>query len=665
MAALRSVYRPPLPYQSLSTSTSWAVDSFDRDFPGDPNGRLIHTGQQLTGARFPNGRVEAVEASHFANLMVARAMVNRETVNEYHVNLESPAGRMVKQQMGLPFQDHSRVDPIRAAEQADDTYGMSGKREGNIFHSPAAYSLAAGMAGVLGVVGHAGHVLHVMEMLGEQPEEEAHALKAFGPGKIFGGSAKQEMDLSQEMINGVHVYRGFDSNSAFKEQAVTRLAEAEIWAHGSLKGQDWHLLGAAKTAQPTADVVRQVIQQEKVGSVLIDSCNAARSVIPTPQGATVTYGLGYGVASNQQREGMGAVRSWLDAVVVSEGDTAKIYSKSAVQAELGRRGLDPRGLPTNKLRTVKGDFLEGDTSTLGVFKTAAGETRLTAHPVGQSAGEVMKYSMALDEAPSITLRHGKGGPTFEVGSKSFSSFEEASSSLTQSIRAKTQASAGVNHLLQSAGISSVKSADLDEIAQLRAKAAHFREKGMIAAAEAREAKAAALEQGGKVGAVPLTTAADLHAAAQAPAPPAAPPAPAAAKPPVEPVTAPPPKAALVTDSPVQAASRVAQNVEKESQAAFHGPVLMGILAAGALAVGGLMLHHHDHPATAGSTSNQHSPHEPRHRKHEQNETATQTERRPGGNPRSNTKIRLTDADLNMDEVDRMFAHHFKRGYAYS
>lgn len=594
---ISSTFRPLLPYQSRSLSNSWAVDNFDQEFPQDVGGRLLRTGQQLTGARFPNGRVQAIEASHYSNLMVARAMVDRQTVNEYHVNLESKSGQTIKQQMGLPFKAHSRVDPAKAAKQAERDHPRGRDSIGSIIrHQFREGMLEAGLEAVASIGGIGVGMLlygrHRQRAAGEQfdlgkffrrpgrgGEEAADGLKSFSMGRVFGRGAKEDLGLAAETRNGVRVFRGVDPNDAFRGQTVTHLAEAEIWAHGAPKGpsREWNLLGVGKTTQPTADVVRQLIAKEKVQSVLIDSCNVERSVIPTPQGAQVTYGLGYGVASSQEREGIGAVRSWLDAVVVSEGDTAKVYPKAAMQAELERRGLDTRGLPTHKLRTVKGDFLEGDTSTLGVYRTAAGETRLTAHSIGQTTEEVSQYSLALHEAPAITLRHGKNGPSFETGGKSFSAFEEASASLTQSIQARSRASAGASRLLQSAGLV--------------------------------ESEATVLKS-------------------------------------------------------FDTAGQVAQNVAKETRGAFHGPALLGILAAGVLVAGGLMLHH-GHAADPTPASNQHPSPEPRHKKHEQHETATQVESRQGGTPRSNTKIRLSDADFNMDEVDRMFTAHLQRGYAVS
>lgn len=1000
MAALRPTYRPALPYQSLSTSTSWAVNSFDRDFPGDPVGRLTHTGQQLSGARFPDGRVQAVDASQFANLMTARAMVNRQTVNEYHVNLESPAGRLVKQQMRLPFQEHSRVDPIKAAEQADDQYNWRdsspGWRGRAIRHhvkegvKEVALEAGAGFGAIaLGLAIKAGHFVDVMELLGVQPEEEVFGhssrssvkIEGLGAGgSLFGlfGKKSGNLGLVRETMDGVSVFRGHDANNAFKNRQVSRMAEAEAWFHGgNLPGRsEWYLLNQDRVNKPASEIVNQIVQQEKVQSVMLTSCNVGKNLIPTPHGATVTYGLGYGLHDGRTRAGISDTRSWAEGVVVSKGKTASIYTRSAVQAELERRGMDLSQIAKVRQIGLKGEFI-GEASPIGTFLDAQGKQRISVNAAGRTAEEVMKYSLPIEEAPAITAALGRE-TLFSAGGKSFNSLETATEGLTQSIRARSKTTNAAADFLQRAGIRpvvgsvSVEGFEQDQLASLQAKVDQARKHGMNARAEAYEEQIRTLQGGTKPGVRTVTSAADLHAAAQAPSPPARPTrsaeeafnlrhnaamgrmdeyrtsyiqevhaewkpriagalderhlrginaqfeealggagnaaygrflreqraalveaAPhlpprsveeyidtyeikdarslkqlresagsrisspvttaadlhAAAQAPRPPAsaqqefvaayearlralkaeaaakveaytaqvktntmnftledeqmagrqlglgareienslfvpfrakeldtlhevapqfnkefieerlgwligpdnprhseilaragigkaaapkaasqtaenpllvhrrelleanrkrlaelqaegdpykgslirdteaniklqeealekqaqrvakhaaeTAPPPKAATVTASPQKTASQVVQNVEEESKRVFHGPVLVGILAVGALVAGGIALTHHGHPAETSSTSNRHPTPEPHHGKQEQRETSTQTEHRQGGSPRSNTKIRLTDADLNVDEVDRMFTAHFKRGYAAS
>lgn len=61
--------------------------------------------------------------------------IARGTLNEYHVNLESEVGRYFKQAWDMPYKEHSQVDPLKAALQAQQF--MAPDALGEIFGSSA------------------------------------------------------------------------------------------------------------------------------------------------------------------------------------------------------------------------------------------------------------------------------------------------------------------------------------------------------------------------------------------------------------------------------------------------------------------------------------------------------------------------------------------------
>lgn len=263
---------------------------------------------------------------------------------------------------------------------------------------------------------------------------------------------KKAIELPSENIGGIPVFRGHDPNAAFKGRTVSNMAQAEAWFHGgNLPGQkDWYLLNKDQINRPAAEIVSQIVEQERVSNVLLTSCNVQQNLIRTPKNATVTYGLGYGLHTDRAREGMGLVRSWGEGVVVSQGDTSKIFTKSAMMAEMERRGLDTSVLASFHQTGLKGESL-GSSTAIGVFSDATGKQRISVNAAAQTAEEVMKYSLPMEEAPHIAAAFGRD-ISFSTAGKSFSSLAEANQVLTESLKGKSRMANAAAGFLQRAGI---------------------------------------------------------------------------------------------------------------------------------------------------------------------------------------------------------------------
>jgi hypothetical protein len=106
---------------SLATATRWGLGRIVvGDFPADiPAFGYVPSGEQLSGAKAPDGTVFDAVNQMYTGLLVARTIVNKGTLHEYHVNLESATGRFLKESMDLPYQEHSRADPMKAAVDAE------------------------------------------------------------------------------------------------------------------------------------------------------------------------------------------------------------------------------------------------------------------------------------------------------------------------------------------------------------------------------------------------------------------------------------------------------------------------------------------------------------------------------------------------------------------
>ncbi len=263
---------------------------------------------------------------------------------------------------------------------------------------------------------------------------------------------KKAAQLDKEVIAGIPVFRGHDPNKAFANRTVSQLAEAEGWFHGgTLPGQkDWFLLNKEQINRPATEIISQIVEQERVSKVLITSCNIGQTVVRTPKGATVTYGLGYGLHTDRVREGLSPVKAWGEGIVVSEGETARIFTKSALQAEMERRGMDVSSLSTFKQRGLRGEAL-GESTAIGTFLDPSGKQRITLNAAAQSTEEVMKFSLPIEEAPSLTAAFGRD-ISFSAAGKSFGSLEEASTALAGSLKSRSKTAAAASSFLERAGI---------------------------------------------------------------------------------------------------------------------------------------------------------------------------------------------------------------------
>lgn len=237
------------------------------------------------------------------------------------------------------------------------------------------------------------------------------------------GSLFRKSALESEISEGVSVFKGVDPKGVFAGRKASGIAPTEIWMHGANDSGSLFLTNALDRDVAASSVVKQVAEQEKVSSVLLAACNIDNSLVTAPVGTKLTYGFGLGRHGSIDRNGIGAVRGWDEAVAIAEGDSTRIFPKQALQSELQRRGMSMEGLPGHA---------EG-LSTVGVFRTDAGETRLTANAWARHTEGVMDYSLALEEAPSIIARPGRGGTVYEHSGRSFNSYQEASESLTSSI----------------------------------------------------------------------------------------------------------------------------------------------------------------------------------------------------------------------------------------
>jgi hypothetical protein len=117
VAALQGRHTDYLNQLSLGTSTRWAHGRMVAgDFPADiPQFGNVPAASQLAGTHTPDGSVYDPQTSFYSNLLVARMMTGGETLHEYHQNLESRTGKYLKESMNLPYEAHSRVDPMASA----------------------------------------------------------------------------------------------------------------------------------------------------------------------------------------------------------------------------------------------------------------------------------------------------------------------------------------------------------------------------------------------------------------------------------------------------------------------------------------------------------------------------------------------------------------------
>jgi hypothetical protein len=349
-----------IPYeeQSVSLATQWAIGNTQQGFSRTWNWGGVPTGEQIAGGRFPDGTVADPIYRQYHSLLTARAISERQTLNERHVNLESGIGRFLKQQMDLPFQEHSRVDPLKASRWAADLFSGSQRARGAVGLVAAwgaVFSLLAG--GVYGLGPYA------------QGAWATHHWKNVG---------------------GVHVLQGADWNGVFSREVPSRLGQAEIWMHGG--GNPWR--GTVSDYLPgmyLQDAINSAARQSDVQAILVASCNMQHALPLPPAGKKLIFGLGLGVGAESDHW-----RGWTDAVVVAQGRKATVYPANSLYAyKYGQNFSWPRATTATAAQKAAGwDKLPA--YNVGIYRTPQGRDWIVG-----GGGTRRSFAVPIENAPHL------------------------------------------------------------------------------------------------------------------------------------------------------------------------------------------------------------------------------------------------------------------------
>lgn len=386
--------------RSLSTSTGWAVHrgragSRMTDFMPMERGVFprIRSGEALSGANFgADGLLNDPVNGHFQSLAVARAIANRQTLNENHVNLEGPTGKWLKASMALPYQEHSRVDPMKAAHFARIMRG--GALIGGV-------SLLAGVTGC-------------KPRLAQQHAPLKHQVSTK---KLAPLMSKYGFELFDSAKGGVALL-GPAVDDEMAEQTLRGMTNVTLLAHGNDLESRWKALTAPGKQVPVQELLTSTYQKTGAGSVLVSSCNPGNYLVESPPKKLTVYGLGNGVVhwttSNQHA-------SWKDAVALGSGKETLLYPLNTTASYLRATGHPrPRG---------------GRTPTVGIVRDAQGQLRIGAYPEGWTLKSVAEGMGLPGEIPPISARLEGKNWRYHVGQNhTFNDYQGARSFLFNEIK---------------------------------------------------------------------------------------------------------------------------------------------------------------------------------------------------------------------------------------
>ena len=543
------------------------VESLDILSPREAAQQL---GRTATYQTYYHSKVDVKTASQPANL--------KSGIQQIHTNLESKTGKFLKKVMKLPFKKHSRLDPMKAAHFLRDLF-----------------SDAPSNKEAVGAV--------------RMPSMVANGNTSYG---LIAG-------LQAEANEGVRVLRGYDpGGKAQAGRMPSHLAQLEIWAHGGADEKNkgvWSLLAANRSQTPVQKVVEEVVKQEKVNNVLVSCCNLENAIMTAPKGANVIQGLGLGYHRSvrdplRRQAGFGGTYGWQNAVVIHDAAGSRIYSKTALQAQLHKMGRLP-------MDTIQAH----ESSTINIFREMGGGTRLGVIPGDYTREEIMKASLPIGEVPHVTMekpKFGLGKTKFVTpGGEKFDTWEEASRTLTRQM------------------------GTVPKIGQLKHSELHS---GPVSAEEITKAVV------GKEAASPVSMKGGNQLSKVSTL------------------------ASEVSTQVSTAEAMVEGHALKNAKSGFkikNLGIAAGVAALGAAViwagVGAAKMASNSLDGGSRHQSGTFHQHEAGFDKDQMEQfiSSTSVRTRNAPTPSLSTNVQVEDADLDMDHVDRMFTNHFKTGYAYS